>query len=136
MNLTGNHLKAARMLCGVDQERLSALAGVGINTVRNMEAYGDQPIGGYQSTREKVQRALEAIGIEFTNGGEPGVRLRKITSTRQIAKRSKGEASKAADLAAREIEKLSDKIATGEERASRKRRLIAGPKEFRGIRRK
>jgi len=31
---------------------------------------------------------------------------------------------------------LADKAATGEERASRKRRLIAGPKEFRGLRQK
>jgi hypothetical protein len=31
---------------------------------------------------------------------------------------------------------LVDKTVTGEERASRKRRLISGPKEFRGIRRK
>ncbi len=42
----------------------------------------------------------------------------------------------AANLAAREIDPLIDKAATDEERASRKRRLIAGPKEFRGIRRK
>jgi Arc/MetJ-type ribon-helix-helix transcriptional regulator len=49
---------------------------------------------------------------------------------------SSATARKAADLAAREIDQLSDETATGEERASRKRRLIAGPKEFRGIRRK
>jgi hypothetical protein len=75
MELTGNHLKAARALVGVDQERLSELSGVSINTVRNMEACGHQPIGGYASTRDKVQRALEGLGIEFTNGGAPGVRL-------------------------------------------------------------
>jgi hypothetical protein len=50
--------------------------------------------------------------------------------------RSKGSTRLAANLAAREIDPLIDKAATGEERASRKRRLIAGPKEFRGIRRK
>jgi hypothetical protein len=49
---------------------------------------------------------------------------------------SKGGARLAANLAGREIDQLGDKTATGEERASRKRRLIAGPKEFRGIRRK
>lgn len=83
MELTGNHLKAARALVGIDQERLSDLSGVSINTVRNMEGCGDQPIGGYASTREKVQRALEAFGIEFMNGGSPGVRLIRKSKRRK-----------------------------------------------------
>jgi hypothetical protein len=49
--------------------------------------------------------------------------------------RSKG-ALKAAEMASREVNKLGDETATNEERASRKRRLISGPKEFRGVRRK
>jgi transcriptional regulator with XRE-family HTH domain len=77
MDLTGNHVKAARALLGIDQEHLSELSGVSINTIRTQEASGDQPIAGYASTRDKVQRALEALGIEFTNGGAPGVRLVK-----------------------------------------------------------
>lgn len=75
MELTGNHLKAARALAGIDQERLAELSGVSINTVRNMEASGNRRVGGYASTRDKVQHALEALGIEFTNGTSPGVRL-------------------------------------------------------------
>ena len=51
-------------------------------------------------------------------------------------KRGRGGSPKAAEMAAQELDRLGDKAATGEERASRKRRLIAGPKEFRGIRRK
>jgi hypothetical protein len=47
---------------------------------------------------------------------------------------SKETASKAAALAARELNQLGDPAAAPEERASRKRRLIAGPKEFRDIR--
>jgi hypothetical protein len=39
-------------------------------------------------------------------------------------------------MAAREIDLLGDQSATGEERASRKRKLIRGPKEFRDMRRK
>jgi hypothetical protein len=42
----------------------------------------------------------------------------------------------AANMAAREIDQLGDKAATGEERASRKRRLLSGPEEFRDMRRK
>ena len=42
--------------------------------------------------------------------------------------------SKASNLAGVEIDRLSDQSATDEERASRKRRLLKGPKEFRDIR--
>ena len=74
MELTGNHIKAARALLGIDQERLSELSGVSINTIRTQEACGDKPVGGFASTRDKVQQALEGEGIEFTNGNSPGVR--------------------------------------------------------------
>jgi hypothetical protein len=42
--------------------------------------------------------------------------------------------AKASDMAAREIDRLGDRSATDDERASRKRRLLKGPKEFRDIR--
>ena len=42
-------------------------------------------------------------------------------------------ATKAAELASREIDRLSDPSATDEERKLRKRRLIKGPKEFRDL---
>lgn len=47
---------------------------------------------------------------------------------------SKGSKRKAAELASREIDRLGDQRATGEERAQRKRRLIKGPREFRDVR--
>jgi transcriptional regulator with XRE-family HTH domain len=133
MELTGNHLKAARAIVGLDQAALADLAGVSINTIRNMEAAGASLVGGRASKRNQVQDALEKLGVEFANGGEPGVRLRKKHGS---AKRSPRTSPKSVELAAREIDRLSDKTATSEERASRKRKLIAGPKEFRGIRRK
>lgn len=77
MILTGNHLKAARALGDLDQDALADLAGVSVNTVRNMEASGSEPIGGYESTRTKVQTALERMGMEFTNGDTLGVRFVK-----------------------------------------------------------
>ena len=65
MNLTGNHLRAARALAGLDQEGLSELSGVSVNTVRNMEACGAAAIGGYTSTREKVRGALEGLAARL-----------------------------------------------------------------------
>ena len=41
---------------------------------------------------------------------------------------------KAAEMAAREIDRLGDQTATSEERAKRKRRLIKGPREFCDVR--
>jgi len=48
--------------------------------------------------------------------------------------RSKESRHKAAELAGREIDRLGDHGLTGEEKATRKRRLIKGPKEFRDVR--
>jgi hypothetical protein len=47
---------------------------------------------------------------------------------------SKKRSVKAAEMAGNEIDRLGDRSATDEQRASRKRRLLKGPKEFRNIR--
>jgi hypothetical protein len=44
------------------------------------------------------------------------------------------EAAKASEMAAKEIDRLGDPLATDEERQLRKWRLISGPQEFRDIR--
>jgi transcriptional regulator with XRE-family HTH domain len=77
MIFSGNQLRAARALLGIDQEALAEKVGVSDNTIRNMEACGAEPVGGFASTRDRVRKALEGLGIEFLNDGEPGVRLRK-----------------------------------------------------------
>jgi Arc/MetJ-type ribon-helix-helix transcriptional regulator len=59
-----------------------------------------------------------------------------VAGTAAPSQSDKGRTRLAANLAAREIDQLGDKAATGEERASRKRRLLSGPKEFRDMRRK
>jgi hypothetical protein len=61
---------------------------------------------------------------------------RALAAEPRDALRPTAGAPKAAELAAREINQLGDPSATPEERASRKRRLISGPKEFRNIRKK
>jgi transcriptional regulator with XRE-family HTH domain len=77
MLVTGNQLKAARALAGIEQIELAELAKVSIGTVRNMEAQGAQPIRSTSQNARAVQVALEARGIEFLNHGAPGVRLKK-----------------------------------------------------------
>ena len=81
MLMTGNQLKAARALIGVDQVTLAAQARVNVNTIRNMEASNAGPISGRAQNVRAVQAALEAAGVQFIaeNGGGPGVRLRART---------------------------------------------------------
>lgn len=78
MLTTGNQLKAARALAGLDQSEVAQMAGVNVNTVRNMEAAGSGPIAGRSQNVQAVQRAMETAGIEFLNHGQPGVRLRSM----------------------------------------------------------
>lgn len=75
MLTTGNQLKAARALAGVEQTEVAAAANVHVNTIRAMEASAASPISGRAQNVQAVQRALENLGIEFLNHGQPGVRL-------------------------------------------------------------
>jgi hypothetical protein len=57
-----------------------------------------------------------------------------LAASQPLWRRSPKAASKALDLAAQKIDKLIDPSTPGEERSTRKRRLLKGPKEFRDIR--
>ena len=76
MLTTGNQLKAARALIGIEQNALAEKAEIHVNTIRNMEAKGPAEITSAADIVGRVQRALEKEGIEFLNHGKPGVRLR------------------------------------------------------------
>jgi transcriptional regulator with XRE-family HTH domain len=130
--ITPDQSRGARAMLGWTRDDLAERSRVSAATLADFEAGKRVP---YNRTLADIRRALEEGGIEFIaeNGGGPGARLRKRTTARKPAK---GNAPTSVELAAREIDRMVDKTATGEERASRKRRLIAGPKEFRGIRRK
>jgi transcriptional regulator with XRE-family HTH domain len=62
----------------LDQESLAELAGVAVNTVRRIEAV-DGPASANLATVRKLQRALEATGVEFRPDGS--VRLREAAET-------------------------------------------------------
>lgn len=67
-------VKAARALLGWSQTKLAEVSGVSEPTIKRLEA-GDGELGGRASTVDAIRAALEGAGIEFTNGGEPGVKL-------------------------------------------------------------
>lgn len=77
MLTTGNQLKAARALAGMDQNALALAAGVNVNTIGAMERRGADTITSGLDVVRRVMTALEAAGVEFLNHGQPGVRLSK-----------------------------------------------------------
>jgi transcriptional regulator with XRE-family HTH domain len=75
MTVTGAQVQAARELLGWTRGQLARQAKVGVTTVRNYElGAANNPL---DALVDAIRRALEAAGVEFTNGGQPGVKLRK-----------------------------------------------------------
>ena len=72
--LTPAQCRAARGLIAWNQQRLAEAAGVGVATIRLFEAGKGEP---RRATLTVIRHALEAAGVEFTNGEQPGVRLGK-----------------------------------------------------------
>jgi transcriptional regulator with XRE-family HTH domain len=75
--ITVEQLRGARGLLGWSQTELASRAGLSLPTVKRVEAGLGPRVSA--EARAKLQKALEAAGIEFIdeNGGGPGVRLKK-----------------------------------------------------------
>jgi len=67
--------KMARAAVGIGVRELAAAARVSPDTVARLER-GESL---RERTVDAIRAALEAAGVEFTNGEQPGVRLRKAT---------------------------------------------------------
>jgi transcriptional regulator with XRE-family HTH domain len=76
LKISIRQIKAARALLEWSQEDLASASGVSMPTVGRLEARGGE-LGGRDETATKIVAALEAAGVEFTNGKRPGVRLRR-----------------------------------------------------------
>jgi len=73
--LTSAQCRAARGLLDWSQQQLADAAGVGVATVRLFEAgKGD----ARRATLTVIEQSLQRAGVEFTNGDQAGVRLRKV----------------------------------------------------------
>jgi transcriptional regulator with XRE-family HTH domain len=83
--ITSAQCRAARGLLDWTQQELADKAGIGIVTVRQVEAGLSKP---RRATLEVIKRAMEAAGIEFIdgNGGGPGVRLRRRQRSKSAKK--------------------------------------------------
>jgi len=75
MTITGKQVKAARGLLGWPQHRMAGEIGISLSEFASFEA-GRSKLSRLQCS--VLQRALDAAGVIFTNGGEPGVKLRSL----------------------------------------------------------
>ena len=82
--ITAAQIRAARGLLNLSQGQLAEMAGLGIATVKRIEASSE--VRGAATTLWKIQAALEAAGIEFLpaqEGSGLGVRLRQSARGRK-----------------------------------------------------
>jgi transcriptional regulator with XRE-family HTH domain len=79
--------RMARAALGLGVRDLAAAAKVSTDTVARFERGEELK----ERTIEALRRALEAAGVEFTNGDQPGVRLAKASA--QVSAKS-GKAPK------------------------------------------
>jgi transcriptional regulator with XRE-family HTH domain len=75
MSFYREQCRAARALIGWSQDQLASASKVAKATIANFEAGKRDP---YPRTLDDLRQALENAGIEFTNGGQQGVRLKLI----------------------------------------------------------
>ena len=73
MTISGGQLAAARSLLGWSQKHLARAADVTEQTIKDWEAERHMP---WQATADRVRRAIEDRGVEFSNGGALGVRFK------------------------------------------------------------
>jgi transcriptional regulator with XRE-family HTH domain len=90
--LTANQLRAARGLLGWSQKELAVEAKVGRATIADFEVGKRRP---YPRTLTDLQRTLEAAGVEFVNGEDLGVKMKRaiLMAPRPVATERQSQAS-------------------------------------------
>ncbi len=61
----------------MDQSALAAASGISVETIKRLERMEGPLSETRVATVNAIQGALEKAGVEFTNGVQPGARLRK-----------------------------------------------------------
>jgi DNA-binding XRE family transcriptional regulator len=72
--VTGEQLRGARAMARVEQADLASIASVSVETIKRLERTSGR-ISANVTTMDAILKVLIANGIEFTNGGQPGVRF-------------------------------------------------------------
>jgi Arc/MetJ-type ribon-helix-helix transcriptional regulator len=103
---------------------------------RGRPATGTDPLVGTRMPRDLI-RDIDRWAHQNTIGSRSEAIRRLVElglANAQRATARSNKIAKASEMAGQEIDRLSDPLATDEERQIRKRRLIKGPKEFLDIR--
>ena len=74
--LTGNQIRAARVLAGLGRGQVALQAGLSRDAIIDIESAGPSVLRSDDAAARKVREALESAGVEFLEDGAPGVRLR------------------------------------------------------------
>ena len=74
--ITKEQCRAARGFLNWSQTVLAGRAGVDRSTVKDFESGRHTP---NRTSMSAIIGAMEQAGVEFTNGEQPGVRLRRVS---------------------------------------------------------
>lgn len=74
--MTSAQMRAARAMLDWSQAKLAEEAGVSVETIKRLERMQGALEATKVATLEAIRKCLVGAGIEFTNGDEPGVKLR------------------------------------------------------------
>lgn len=74
--MTSAQMRAARAMLDWTQPQLAEAAGVSVETIKRLERLEGEVTATRVATIDAIEKALVKAGIEFTNGDEPGVKLR------------------------------------------------------------
>ncbi len=99
--ITGEQLRGARAMARIEQTDLAARAGVSVDTIKRVERVSG-PVSANTLTLDAIRKVLEGAGIEFTNGGEPGVKMRRFVIGDRVAFRPQ-TSDRPVDVGANEI---------------------------------
>ena len=75
--IVGAHIRGARALLQWTRKELADRTGLTEQTLHVLEHDQHKP---RQETQQKIRRVFEEAGIVFTNGNEPGVKLRQLNN--------------------------------------------------------
>jgi transcriptional regulator with XRE-family HTH domain len=91
--ITGEQLRAARVMLKMEQAELAELSGVSIDTIKRLERR-DGPLNAHSRTLHSLQSCLEEEGVIFLpeNCNLPGLMLRRDPPPAIRTRKKRGKA--------------------------------------------
>jgi hypothetical protein len=76
VKISSEQVRAARALLRWEQRDLAEASKVSLPSIKRLETTPGT-LAAQERTVEAIRTAIDAAGVEFTNGDQPGVRMRK-----------------------------------------------------------